>query len=280
MKILQLVPAVVALAGLASAVSAASIDYENFHYSGTVTSYDTLADAQNGTNGLATQITTVSNGSNATLTDARDAYISADTDTGRLQFGTLWYYNPQDSADPGTYGYGNPNNTNNGFVQLYDLTGSSVSSMSAGFNGDGTIFSFSASGGNLDEYSRLWNAPAAGGPASETAGEFLSYSLGFSAEFATPDASGIRTDDPTSVSGFFTALFLNDYDGKYYKAEFLFGNGSIAQQEDYFMPGYGTDFESSTYQAFIAPVPLPAGLPLLLVAVGGLGVMGRRKSRA
>ncbi|WP_417719975.1 VPLPA-CTERM sorting domain-containing protein [Salipiger sp.] len=262
----------------ASASFGASLNYENFNYSGTVTRYDTLGDAQAETNGTAHAITTATNGANATLTDARDASIYYDSATGEVYFSTLWYFNPQDSGQPGTLGYGNPNNGNNGFVQLYDADGSSVTSLTSAFNADSSIYSLSVTGENLDPYSRLWNAPAAGGPASDTGGDFLSYSLDFLADFGAPSAtSGLQTTDPTSVSGSFSALFHNTTDNFYYVADFIFAQGSQAAASNYFYPGVGTTFASSTQPYFAAAVPVPATLPLLLGALGGFVALRRRR---
>ena len=82
--------AIVALAGasLAQAVPlSASLD--NFTYSGTVTRYATLADAQNQTNptGGPYTIQTVSNGPRNTRTDARDGNLSV-TSTAPADYGT------------------------------------------------------------------------------------------------------------------------------------------------------------------------------------------------
>lgn len=109
---------------------AAYVDFDVFSYTGSVTAYDTLADAQSGVNGNAYQIPTRTVGSYSTLPNARDASLYADTDSDTFIFMTAWYF-----AAPGTNmgsGWGNPNNNNTGFVQLYDVDGSSLSSLAAG----------------------------------------------------------------------------------------------------------------------------------------------------
>jgi len=42
----------------------------------------------------------------------------------------------------------------------------------------------------------------------------------------------------------------------------------------------GDDFASTSAATFIAPVPVPAALPLLLAGLGGLGLVARRKRKA
>jgi hypothetical protein len=66
-------------------------------------------------------------------------------------FMTAWYYTKD--TDNGAYlGWGNPNNTNPGFVQLYDANGNTETSANAYFNGwDGahyTQFNMAVQGQN------------------------------------------------------------------------------------------------------------------------------------
>jgi hypothetical protein len=130
------------------AAEAASINFEDFNYSGSVTRYDSLADAQANTNGTPYNIETAVNGPNSTLANARDAQIYADTVTNAFYFGTAWYFTPPGVSNPSVGGYGNPNNSNNGFVQIADDDGSSITSLLMGWDSTLTQFSVSAEGQN------------------------------------------------------------------------------------------------------------------------------------
>src|SRR3546814_13657556 len=89
-------------------------------------------------------------------------------------FLTNWY---DSLITPGS-GFGNPNNTNTGFVQLYDSDGSTRSSVSGGWtDGTYTRFSINVEGANAGaaDTARLWPAPVIGGAAETSKGTFLSY---------------------------------------------------------------------------------------------------------
>src|SRR5574337_904573 len=118
------------------------VGYDNFDYSGTVTRYATLADAQNGTNALSTTaIATATNGTRQTLTNARDGnvYVASNSPgydpTNLAYFSTAWYYTTFPANGDG---WGNPNNTNTGFVQYYDSSAAPV--VSGGWSNGGTRF--------------------------------------------------------------------------------------------------------------------------------------------
>ncbi len=96
----------VAFAALSGTAEAASIAFEGFNYSGTVTKYTSEADAVAGINGSSYAIPTSTNGANSTLPGARDAQVLADTDTGLFYLSTLWYYNPPEYSAQAD-GYGN-----------------------------------------------------------------------------------------------------------------------------------------------------------------------------
>lgn len=120
-----MIPKLVAAAAAAFVAGAATanplyISYDNFHYSGAVTRYSTLADAQAGTNAVSTtSISTATNDTRSTLPNARDGQIyvaasSAGYDPTNLSyFSTAWYFTTFPANGDG---WGNPNNTNPGFI--------------------------------------------------------------------------------------------------------------------------------------------------------------------
>lgn len=266
----------------------ARINFDGFSYTGNVTVYDTADDARNQTGARSGphDIPTGTNGARSTLENARDAALYADTESNSFVFLTAWYFTPLDEVGKAD-GFGNPNNTNTGFIQLYDLDGSSLSDLDLGWNTDRTEFSVSAKGGNAgsDEFARLWPAPETGGPASISAGNFLEYDLSFTAGFNTPASVGaglIAKDTfPDTVTGGFTGIFENTNTtdpslNGFYRIDFAFQNeswakntGAVAQFRD--------DGEiATTFQQ----IPVPATAPILLLGLAALAAVTRRRPGA
>ncbi len=175
-------------------------------YTGSVTRYDTLADAQAGTNAVST----------ASLGGtSRDFYLSFRKDFGQsaMLLGTDWYLTTTGTS----YGAGNPNNTNVGFVQLADNSLTSLTSSSSAWDATRTVFSLNLSGANaLDGVhpvynTRLWNTTADTGQG----GTFLSYDFSMVATVADAAAwdstAGmyVAQTDPTAVTGYFRGVFQN-----------------------------------------------------------------------
>lgn len=282
------VAAAFVLFGAGNAANASMIDFDVFSYTGTVTVYSTLSDAQNGINSSSGPhtIPTATNETRTTLPNARDAYVYADTAANVFTLGTAWYYTPQVYLG-NAWGYGNPNNTNTGFLQLYDDDGSSLSALTMGWDPTLTQFTVSASGANAAaaEYARLWPAPTLGGASSISGGEFVEYDFSLTATFGAPVATGTSTGvTPDSVTGWFNAIFhntgtdplLNDY----YVVNFAMQGGSSAEDNNYAAEYTGgTTFETTAARTFVAPVPLPAAWPLALTGFAMLGAAGIRRRR-
>ena len=192
---------------------------ERFGYTGGWSRFGTLSDATTNSNQLGTG-----------TVPQRDILLDLGSDGSGLFAGnaaafiTIWYL---DTAN-------NPNNTNDGFMQLYDYTGTSdplatVTSNSGAWNDAHDLFSVSISGADAvmdyaglfghNEFARLGIGPDTGvipssGSASQvTWGRFHSYE--FNAQFSVPGAvetsPGIwqANTEPTSMTGTFTAIFEN-----------------------------------------------------------------------
>lgn len=109
-------------------------------------------------------------------------------------------------------------------------------------------------------------------------------SIGF-----TPDSSDIDfmvtlnavgTDYSFDVS--INQTGVGSFSSTYTLAQSAFGTAGAISSFGAFHNGRGTGFGPISYSDFtasVAPVPLPAGLPLMLIALGGLG-MGSRRLRA
>ncbi len=298
--------AIVALAGasLAQAVPlSASLD--NFTYSGTVTRYATLADAQNQTNptGGPYTIQTVSNGPRNTRTDARDGNLSVTSTapaaygTDLTYFSTAWYFTMTPASGDG---WGNPNNTNNGFIQYY--LQSSAPTVTGGWQPGYTQFQLTVSGGNGDSLNaaRFWPVPNPSGPSNISGGTFVEFNLNLTANFASPATLNTTTNwyettvMPSSMTGTLTGIFQNDqsndsqYNGFYRFNYTLTGPGSwAADNSAVYRDGGAEDIPPSSLwagpevvvppPATVAPVPTLGNLALLgLSLMLGLMVAVRR----
>jgi hypothetical protein len=263
--------AFVALCG-AVATAQTVVDSMRLGYTGTVTRYDTLADAQSGTGAVAS----ASLGS-----ESRDLLLSFSQVSGAnaLQIGTNWALTTTGLG----YGAGNPNNTNAGFVQLVDGSlGSVLPATAAAWDDSLTTFTFQLLGANalstdgIGGYNtRLWNTTSATGQG----GTFLNYDLSLAATVGTAavwDATSgmfLSYTDPLSVKGYFRGVFQNTstvsaYNG-YYTFDFTLNLDSWAAQ-------HSTEFDSTTLTSntytpttFGAAIPEPATYAVCL----GLGTL-------
>lgn len=271
--------AVVLFAGTAAVSAQIVADSLRLAYTGTVTRYASLADAQNGTNAVAAGVLAPEN---------RDLVLSYQEGTGTpaLWIGTGWYLTPGGV----TYGVGNPNNQNTGFVQLIDNSLASVTASSGAFDAARTTFTLNLSGANALSgtgtlyNTRLWNTTGNEGQG----GTFLSYEFqlvasGF-AQAVWDDVAGmyIAQGDPTGMSGRFSGIFQNTsaistYNG-YYAFDFSLNGNSWAQSNQAaFSP---TTLPENQYKVstFASAIPEPATYAMLFGAAS-LVLAGWRRWR-
>lgn len=240
---LGLAVAALTAASLAQAVPL-SASFDNFTYSGTVTRYATLADAQNETTptGGPYTIATATNGPRSTRSNARDGNLSV-TSSAPAAYGadltylsTAWYFT---TVPANGDGWGNPNNTNDGFIQYYLI--SAAPTVTGGWQPGYTQFQLTVAGGNGDssDAGRFWPAPASGA-AAISRGAFVEFNLNLTANFASPATLNATTNwyetaaMPTSMTGTLTGIFQNDqatntaYNGYYRFNYTVTGPGSWA----------------------------------------------------
>lgn len=272
----------VALAVPAWASSLGVISTDRFGYSGTVTRYATLADAQSGANAI---------GSYAIGNRDLSLYIV----NGMPSFGAdyniimgSWWYTT-DSL--GRAGYGNTTgNSGQGFVQIYDSDASTDISQSFAFgNFDGTFFTtfaMSLTGENADypsDYARFW-VDYQGGGADKVI--YHSYALNLTAGGLEGVMNGgviEAFDQPESVNGTYAGIFEN------VSTTYPQNNGFYAFDLSLSMVNWAwTNRDSLTgeypfadsYFAATVPAPEPGSMLLLGSGLLGAAFMRRRKAKA
>lgn len=255
-------------------------------YTGSVTRYNTLADAQNHQNGQGTYTVQQRDAGTFFVNGRPDVYTNSNI------FLTAWYYSTSDNTnglpkdDPGGdryySGWGNPNNTDNSFVQLYDGDGSTYSSMTGGWTSNAhDTFNIHVVGGNANFQSRLWNAgnPDIGGEG--TKGSFVSYDINMTASGLVGLADGsyyTATNHPADVSGTFSGIFLNtsvnspSSDGYYgFTLNMNNTNWAYAQGDDALNGNFGQSYFSG------GVVPEPASM--LALSGFAFAALRRRKTK-
>jgi len=272
-----------AFLAVAMASSAFAGDYlvstDSLNYSGTISRYATLADAQTGSNSLSSvHLSQPRDGSLWNTKNAPTSYTGAGYENDTV-FLTSWWY----TTDPnnGAYsGWGNPNNTDDSFIQLYNGGNGTVTSNTASWNAGFNTLTVNITGANADynnSYARLWTGQSG---SSVEDGVFVSYGINYSVSglAATLDPSTGWMVDGTSrgiVSGSFTGIYHN------IDTNVPANNGYYAFNVSLFDSGttYGEANSANLNGAFnhgffAAPVPEPASFAVL-----GLGVFALKRRK-
>lgn len=270
-----------------------NVNFENFTYSGTVTRYATLADAQNQVNPTAGPyaIQTAINGATQTFLNARDGAIAVTSEapagygTTQTYVTTPWYFT---TSPANGNGWGNPNNTNDGFLQYYLTSNPTVT---GGWQPGYTQFRLTVNGGNGDDLNaaRLWPAPDSGA-AAISGGTFVDFNLDVTATFASPATLNGTTGwyetaaMPSAVTGTLGGIFQNDqtntpsYNGYYRFSYTVTGPGSWAVSNGAtWSDGTNSYPPASLWAApeLVAPAPPPApGGPVAVPGPGKLALLG------
>jgi hypothetical protein len=196
-------------------------------------------------------------------------------------FETAWY--PTTTANG--RGWGNPNNSDTGFFQLWDQGNTTITSATGHWNDALTQFTLNitASGAGAAQVARLWDAPNIGGAADDTAGTFEAFDLSLVATFASPATEELpgwysTYATPTSITGSVTGTFLNQSPTAALNGLYLY---DLTFQGQDWAKTVGASGTGPSY--FGAAVPEPATLALFgagLLGFAGLGALRRRKKAA
>lgn len=260
-----------------NALAVSIISTDRFGYTGTVVRYDTLGDAQAGTNVKET----ISIG-NRDLSLYIVEGLGSGNDMNAIM-GSWWY-----TTDPlGRSGYGNTRgNTGVGFVQLYDensVTDTSLSMRFGDFDGAyWTTFAVTLTGANAN-YSNSYARLSPFSSNVSDSGTFVSYSLALTASglYGTETTPGLieATNHPTGITGTFNGLFLNQ--------------GSDTAKQGYYVFNLDLDMTNWAFENndlltgeykpiadsyFAASVPEPTTLLLLGLSIAGIPIVRRRRN--
>jgi hypothetical protein len=231
-KVVFVVAVVLALAFASSPVAAQGksdrfyASSERFGYSGTVSVYDTWADANSGRNARCSAVAwDQRDGAIFVVKNVPEYYIDAN------MLLTFWWS-------------GNPSNQNTGFIQLYDENADAWQNQKGSWSKDRNSFTVTARGRNAtygspdpQDYARLWNACSPAGSGEATAGTYLKYEYVFTATglngVAGPDGFITNTTDAADYSGHFRGIFHNESlqypaSNGYYVFDIRFNNESWA----------------------------------------------------
>jgi hypothetical protein len=262
------------LAGPVLAVPSFIADSQRFVYSGSITGYNSLADAQNGSNA---QATFTLGASSRDLALYQTQQFPGDFNSNLI----LTNWSSQIVAGP--LGTGNPSNVARGFVQLYDLDASTIGSAN-GYWSNAALnqFTLQVSGANAlygPDSSRLWHDPQNIGQGDD-GGNFLTYSLDLTAGFnssAVLDSNGLYmlTAEPTSVTGTFQGIFQNTESADPY--QFYTFDFTIGLDGNWTWDNRGSLIDPYNDSRFGSATVVPEPLTLLLTGIGLAGLGLRRK---
>lgn len=255
-----------------------AVNTDSWNYNGSVTRFATLADAQNNVNSTGSGTLQNRDGALFQGKNAPTSYMGAGFENTNVLL-TAWYYTID--TNNGAYsGWGNPNNTNDSFVQLYDDNASTVTSSSAFWSGGFTTLNVSVAGGNTDanDFGRVWPTNNSNGQG----GSFLSYNInyavsGLNASFDPSTGWMLDNTHRGNVSGTFDGIFQNNSvsnpaNNGFYRFNVNMFNGGSTYGEDNLANLNGA-FNSPF---FAAPVPEPASFAVL--GLGALALIRRRRS--
>ncbi|MGC9455552.1 MAG: PEP-CTERM sorting domain-containing protein [Phycisphaerae bacterium] len=283
-----------ALSTVASAVDRGLVSTDRFGYNGTLVQYDTYDDATTGSNA---QDTITVGDRDLSLYIARNDTVEEDDQS--IVMGSWWYtedrYDFEDKCedpemDTGRAGWDNERgNTGVGFLQMYDLTNATVSSVDMAFsNYDGTHYTqfdlqLSGSNAGADQYSRL-----SAYDNNEDGGIWHEYDLVLTASGleGVEDSWGIieSQNHPTAVTGSLTGIFeitedIGNGNQGFYTVDLDLSMTNWAWTADLTpsisMDGGNTFFDGTFADSTFRVVPEPATMALL--GLGGLGVLIRRR---
>lgn len=264
-----------------------AVSTDRFSYEGSVTVFASLTDYTNNAGGAVHAIPSFTAGS--TTYDGRDLGIFVVQDYANYYadsniFLTAWYY----TISPNGAGWGNPNNTNTGFIQMYDANSSTDTSLTGGWTSLNQ-FVLSLTGANADyanDSARFWPAPTVGGAGSLSDGTFLSYELSLTANFAnsaTLNGDGLYelNEDPTSVAGTLSGVFVNPDDGRVFVFDYTLSMDSWVYDQDLANSLQGPYPYVEGYFAgeLLAPVPEPATVTLMGLGLAGIAMVRGFRSR-
>lgn len=209
--------ATIAALALVSAPEKLFVSCERFGYIGTVSVYNSFAEAQSGRNPRYSNLAVPQRGGSIYMAKAMGG------EYGEFNaFLTNWYSTTDPNPEQNV-GKGNPHNTNVGFLQIYDNNADNWQNQTASWNKTKNVFTFESKGKNASypsqsnpgEYARLWNAGAPNGSGEATKGTYLQYEIKFV-------ASGIVGTDGDNdgfieyqgnngtYSGYYRAIFRNE----------------------------------------------------------------------
>ncbi len=258
---------VLALVATTAAAHAQIVAVSNrLGYTGSITRFDTLADAQAGTNSTASASLDGANRDLGLYITRGLAGLGVPTNT---QIGTSWAFTTTGPLP----GIGNPSNVDRGFVQLPTAAGS-LPSLNSYWDSSLTTFTLQAQGANAyaADLTRLWNTNESHGQV----GTFLSYDFSLvasglaQATWLAPAGTYVSASEPTAVSGHFGGLFLNSSSldaaaNGYYRFDFDLNLDSwaYANRNDLVGTAYATSI-------FAAPSAVPEPATYGLFGVGAL----------